>query len=205
MHYFRQAFAIITRYRIPYIILNAVFYGVVAAGMVYGALDRDTQQSLSTDLRQQAHVALPDVTTAYAASRILPSVALTFVLNFIAGSFLTIVLPSLVIPFSGLCLAAIRAVIWGIIFSPVAYSPPRFIAVLVLVILEGQGYILATLAAYIQGVTVLRPDPAQDSTWRQRYWTGLKRSLPIHLLIAAQLAIAAIYEALLIIVLLSSI
>jgi hypothetical protein len=203
MSYFRQAFALVARYRKAYLVLNAIFYGFIVAAMVYGVLDQPTQQEFAEDARHQAQVALPGVVAAYEHSRIVPAIALTFIVNFVGGSLLTIVLPSLVIPFSGLCLAAIRAVLWGLIFAPTAYPAPRFICLGLLLLLEGQGYVLAMLAAYIQGSTFLGRETATNLTLRQRYWAGVKRSLPLHFLIAAQLAIAAIYEVLLNLVLLS--
>jgi hypothetical protein len=69
-----------------------------------------------------------------------------------------------------------------------------------LIFLEGEGYVLAMFGAYVQGWTLLHPSEAGVQTRSQAYWLGLWRSLRMYWLVGAQLAIAAIYEALLVIV-----
>jgi hypothetical protein len=95
--------------------------------------------------------------------------------------------------------------LWGLIFSPTSWpasavSAIRGLLTLILLILEGQGYVLAMLAAYVQGVNLLKRHKHPDSSRWQRYWCAVQQSVPLYPLVAAQLAVAAIYESLLVIV-----
>ena len=63
-------------------------------------------------------------------------------------------------------------------------------------LLEGQAYILAMLAAFVQGKTFLFHRQSGLQTLGQGYLAGLKKSAPLYLLVIAVLALAAIYEAL---------
>ena len=73
---------------------------------------------------------------------------------------LCIALPSAIISFSGIVVGLVRAFVWGIIFSPQAW-PSNIVHVLrgiligMLLILEGQGYVLSLLAAYVPSATFL--------------------------------------------------
>jgi hypothetical protein len=61
-------------------------------------------------------------------------------------------------------------------------------------VLEGQAYILAMLAAAIQGRTFLWPRAAGLESRVKGYVEGLKRTGRLYLLILLTLGIAAIYE-----------
>src|SRR5262249_7616550 len=159
--------------------------------------DRGLQDSLNKELRQQVSEDLPAVTNAYSAGHFLVAVVLTFVINFVVGSFGTIAIPSLIIPYSGIVLAGIRAIVWGILFSPTAWpSTPASIArlglTMLLLFLEGQGYVLAMLAALVQGKYFLSRTLLPDATLGQRYWYSLQHGLQLYPLVALQLAIAAV-------------
>ena len=109
-----------------------------------------------------------------------------------------------VIPFSGLLVGAYRAVLWGLIFSPptLAVSSREMLAgflALILLILEGQGYVLAMLAAYVQGSAFLFPKSVGATSRKQGYGVGVKRSIRLYLLVVPVLAVAAVYEALVVI------
>jgi hypothetical protein len=62
-------------------------------------------------------------------------------------------------------------------------------------ILEGQAYILAILASYVQGVAFLRPQSVGVAGHRQGYFEGAKRTARLYVLVAIVLAVAAVYEA----------
>ena len=130
----------------------------------------------------------------------MSAMAKTFLINFFAGSLLVISLPSLIIPFSGLVTGATRAVTWGLVFSPIhaQLSPAKItvgVLIAILLFLEGQGYVLTMQAAYIQSRLFLCPAEAGKTGLAQGYLAGLKRSLSVYVLVAVVLAVAAIYEA----------
>jgi hypothetical protein len=184
--------------RRAYIVLNLVYYGLVLCGMIYVAFNRSLQQSL-LELVGSAFTQGPFsvVGSAYVGGQVLQAMVLTFVVNLFIGSIAVITLPSLVIPFSGLLTGAYRAILWGLLLSP---TTPVLRWVMVphslVLILEGQAYILAMLAAYVQGRAFLWPCSVGVTTHRQGYGLGVKRSVRIYLLVVLVLAVAAVYEAL---------
>jgi hypothetical protein len=183
--------------------LNLVYFGVMLSAMLFVAFHRQTQQALLSSVTS-AFKATP-ISEAYAGGHLASAILLTFAVNLIAGSLLSITLPSLVVPFAGICLGLVRASAWGLMFSP--QSAPGNATGWVsgaltglLVFLEGEGYVLAMFGSYVQGWTLLHPREAGADTRGKAYWLGARRSLRMYWLVAAQLAVAAIYEALLVIV-----
>ena len=65
----------------------------------------------------------------------------------------------------------------------------------ILLVLEGQGYVLAMLAAWVQGRAFLSPQSVGAADRGQGYLAGLKRALHLYVLVALVLAVAAVYEA----------
>jgi hypothetical protein len=61
-------------------------------------------------------------------------------------------------------------------------------------ILEGEGYILGALGAFIQGRALFRPSSVGASKPVQGYWYGIKEQFKLYLLIIPVLLIAAVYE-----------
>jgi len=185
----------------PYVILNLIYYGLVACGMAYAAFDRSIQQSLLEAVGNALTTGpLATVAEAYGTEQVAVAVGLTVGINLAVGSFASITLPSLIIPFSGLLVAGIRAVTWGLLFSPQTVSGVTSaeavtgVLFVVLVILEGQGYILAAMGAYLQGRAFLWPQRVGATGHRQGYWRGLQDAARIYLLVALVLLVAAVYE-----------
>jgi len=201
MNALRNALSVIRDFRRSYISLNLVYYGLILAGMLVALACPSLQESLLKAIGQAVRQGpLAPVAQAYREGHLLSAMTKTFLINFFAGSLLVISLPSLVIPFSGLVMGVVRAAMWGLIFSPIhAQLSPAKIAVGVLIaillFLEGQGYVLAMQAAYIQSRLFLHPAEAGKTGLAQGYLAGVKRSLPVYLLVAIVLAVAAVYEA----------
>jgi hypothetical protein len=197
---FGSALATLGRMRRAYVALNLAYYGLVAAAMAYGASDPSVQQLLlGTVLDAFQAGPLSSVLDAYSGGRVVAAVALTFTVNLFLGSLVSITLPSLVIPFSGLLVAALRAILWGLVFAPtsVPTSGGSIVAgllVALLLLLEGQGYVLAMLGAYAQGKAFLSPKQVGAAGHARGYWIGVQQALRIYLLVALVLIVAAIYE-----------
>jgi hypothetical protein len=197
----RSALDVIRDARRPYVILNVLYYGLVACAMAYTAFDRSLQQALMDAVGDAlAEGPLAPVWDAYSAGQALRAIALTFGINLAVASFLSITLPSLIVPFSGLLVAGLRALTWGVLFSPRVISglSPAELAVGALLVgllfLEGQGYVLAVLGAYLHGRAFLWPKSVGAAGYQQGYWRGLKEQGRIYLLVAVVLIIAALYE-----------
>ncbi|NIN66552.1 MAG: stage II sporulation protein M [Anaerolineae bacterium] len=199
MNSLRGAWGIITDHRRPYFVLNAAYYGLVVLGMTYVAVvDPALQEQLLSAVEGAfAEGPLAAVGGAYLGGNVIAAAVLTFVFNLSVGSLLTITLPSLIVPFSGLLLGAYRAALWGLILAPTntelaLVMIPHSLTLL----LEGQAYILAMLAVYVQGKAFLWPDSVGAANRSQGYVTGLKLSARLYLLVLFVLALAAVYEAL---------
>jgi hypothetical protein len=192
------------RARRPYRVLNGAYYGLIAATMVYSTLDRTLQEALGQLVLQALGGGpLKAVVEAFSAGQALLAIGLIFAINLLLATLVTITLPSLIVPFSGLLLLALRAVIWGILFAPQIEAPIEMLDVLtglgiaVLILLEGQGYVLGGLGAFVQGRALLWPSSVGAEGPGQGYWYGLKEQAKLYALIAAVLLVAAVYEVLL--------
>lgn len=192
----RGALAILAEYKKAYVYMNIAYYGLMIMAMAYSAYDTSLKQLLNEEVVGAfTQGPLSSLGDAYGGGQILMAIVLTFVVNLVIGSIIWITLPSMVIPFSGLLLGAFRAVIWGLLFSPVPferYLVPHWLTL----IIEGQAYVIAMLAAYIQGIGLLMPSRLGASSRRGGYLEGLRLTIRLYALVAALLVVAAVYEAL---------
>ena len=192
----KSAWELVQENRRAYIILNIVYYALVIVCMIYVAFNQELQQSLMDEVGAAFMTGpLAIVGQAYVNAQLLTAILATFFVNLLIGSFASVTLPSLVIPFSGILVGIYRAILWGLLLSPA--NPDLRLAMIphsLTLILEGQAYILAMLAAYIQGRAFLWPKSVGLESRAKGYLEGLKRTGKLYLLIILTLAIAAIYE-----------
>ncbi len=204
----RSALGILGESRRAYATLNLVYYGLVVCGMVFTALDRSAQRELQAAVGSAlTQGPLAGVASAYTTGQVLLAIAWTFVINLAVASFVSITLPSLIVPFSGMLIGLVRAVTWGLLFAPPTLAVGGREAAMglligVLLILEGQGYVLAMLAAWVQGRAFLSPQSVGAADRGQGFLVGIKRALHIYVLVALVLAVAAVYEAMIVIIVL---
>lgn len=192
----RSSLAVVGEHRRAYLVMNLAYYGLMGAAMAYAAFHPDLQRTLWTEVGKGFSTGpLEGLVGAYRGGQVLLAAGLTFAVNLVLGSLLSITLPSLIIPFSGLLVGAYRALLWGLLFSPTAVIGAGLVFHLPTIILEGQAYVLVMLAAFVQGMAFVRPKSVGAMTHRQGYWEGVKRSARIYLLVAIVLAVAALYEA----------
>ncbi len=184
-----------------YVFLNVAYYGLVICGMVATAADPSLNKTLTAAVGESlSEGPLAPVWDAYSSQRVLQAAALTIAVNLVVGSFATITLPSLIVPFSGLLMAVVRALLWGVLFSPRSVTGIGLVeavaglSIAVLVFLEGQGYVLAALGAYLHGVAFLFPRSAGADGHLHGYWRGVKTQARIYVLVLVVLLIAALYE-----------
>lgn len=201
---FKRSFGLLRTFIRPLLLVNLFYFGVVGAGMAYGSWDRDAHEAIASSITGQAPDALPAVFRAYREGHFAAAVALTFVVNLFVGSLFFITGPSLVVPFSGIVLGGVRAMIWGFIFAPSLSGVTgadllKGLLIGVLLLLEGEGYVLAMLASYVQGKSFLFPAISGAAGHWQGYKLGLNRALQLYVSVAFTLAVAALYEATLVI------
>ncbi len=198
MRVFKNAFSIIRQNWRAYLTINLAYYGVVIAGMIFVAVRPEIQKNLLELIRQAFHSGpLVPVAEAYQGRHVLQAIFWTFFVNLLAGSFLSITVPSLIVPFSGMAVGMFRAVMWGLLLSPVNPSlRGGMIPHSLTLLLEGQAYILAMLAAYALGKALLWPRSLGEQTHGRGYLLGLRQTALLYALITPLLAVAAVYESL---------
>lgn len=176
--------------------INFIFYGTLILGMfavylkpslhtfILDAIERELQ---STSIGRY-------VARMYDEGHLYRAAASTFAVNVLVGSLLTITLPSLILPYSGLGLILFRAFVWGCFIAPpekeaMIEAIPHFITL----IIEGQAYIVAALPVLLHG----RQAKMLTQTGGVKAWlrAGLhlhSRALP---LVSVILFFAGIWEA----------
>ena len=193
-----RAWAVVRKHWTAYIYLNILYYGLVILAMAYvtfvnPALQEELLKSVGQSFAQGP---LAGVAGAYLGGKVVSAMLLTFVVNLFLGSVIEITLPGLMIPFSGLAMGVFRAIMWGLLLSP---SNPSLAGAMIphslVLLLEGQGYVLALLGVYIHGRAILRPGEFGAKDRLHGYLAGLRATGWIYVLVALVLAAAAIYEA----------
>ncbi|CAL9595493.1 hypothetical protein SUDANB121_05343 [Nocardiopsis dassonvillei] len=193
MRLLRTPFRIIRENLRAYLAMNALVYGALLLGVGAGLL--------LPDLYAAQHAALEEAGTADLVEPLLATPWLfglaIFVNNVLRASLLVIVLPSMVVPFSGIALFAYSTFTVGVIIAPVDGETARtLVPHSVTLLVEFQAYVLVMLGAYILGLGWLRPRTIGADTRRQGYVRGLRRTGWLSLPALALLAVGAVYEAL---------
>ena len=192
MIWLQKPLAIIKEHKKAFVACNLGFYGAVALGMLVAAFYPQLQEQYVKSVEEQFKgTAASD---AYGNGKLIQAIVLTFLINLGIGTFLSVTLPSLIIPFAGILMALFRAVLWGFLFSPIRPDAVRLLPHWLTIVIEGQAYILAAFAAYVHGRAFL---------WPKRYglksrWAGYKSGLIdtawLYVLIIITLIVGAIYE-----------
>ncbi|MGD8506787.1 MAG: stage II sporulation protein M [Candidatus Bathyarchaeota archaeon] len=123
-----------------------------------------------------------------------------FLFNLVLSSFLLVTLTGLL--FFGLPLAFLlyRALLWGALINMLPTS--LLFAALLTLILEGEGYVLASLAGFNLGLSWLKPKWVYEGEGLSRLESvkkALRDSLRVYVLVAVLLLCAAVVETLTII------
>jgi hypothetical protein len=131
---------------------------------------------------------------AYMSKSIPLAAVATFVINFFLGSLACITIPSIIIPGVGILVAILRASMWGLLLAPnfdvlMGTMLPHSFTLL----LEGEAYIVAAFFAFLVMVYLFRK--AEGPGLLRRYSRALLMNVRGNLLVAAVLVVAAIYEA----------
>jgi hypothetical protein len=181
--------------------VNLVYFGTIALGMlvvlVYPAMQQSLWQSVGQAFSPTS--TLGPLVQAYMEGRLLIAILLTFVVNLVLGSLAVLSLPSLVIPFAGMLMGMVRAWLWGVLFSPFGGEmQPGLLPHALTLLLEGEAYVVAMLGVWLWWWPVLRTPGRRWQLWRE----GLVLQRRIYSVVVVLLVIAAIYEALEVIVLL---
>lgn len=175
-----------------YLLLNLLAYGTFVIGFVVGLLFPDLVAGRAQALEDDGTA---DLVTSLISSPWLFALMILAVNTLRLGA-LTIVLPSIVVPFLGLATFAVWSVTTGVTLVPA--TPETWVALIphsLTLVIELQAYILLLLGSFLLGKYWLRPQTIGAKNRRQGYLRGLQSigwlSIPTMIL----LIIGAIYEA----------
>ena len=119
-----------------------------------------------------------------------------FANNALRAGLLSIVLPSLLVPFLGIAAIAVQAFTTGMLLAPIdSDAATLLIPHSLTLIIEFQAYILFALGAFVLGRAWIRPSSVGATSRRSAYVTGLRRLATLAILALALLVIGALYEA----------
>lgn len=155
-----------------YVLLNVLAYGLVAMGMVIGMLLPELSVSRAQALETDGTA---DLVRAVASSPWLFA-ALILAVNVFQLSTLTIVLPSLIVPFGGILAFSIWAVVTGVTLVPA--DGPGWVAMIphsLTLVIELQAYVLVLLGVFLLGRHWIRPATIGEATRRRGYVRGLQQ------------------------------
>ena len=189
---FRRPFDIIRANVRAYLILNALLYGLLLVGFGAGLIFPELSAARGAALEDNGTAEL--VRSLFNNPWLFSLVILG--VNAITVGVLSILLPSMIVPFAGIVVMAYRAFILGATLVPteerlwVALIPHSLTAVI-----EFQAYVVLALGAFILGRSWLRPESVGAPSRRQGYLRGLKQVGWLALLALALLVVGAVYEA----------
>jgi hypothetical protein len=192
MQLFRKPLQIIRANFRAYLIINAILYGIclVAFGLalIFPELTAGRVASLEADGTLGRILSL--MSNAWMLALVILGV------NALSVGALSILLPSLIVPFAGIAVFAYRAFTIGLILAPADKS--GWVALIphsLTWLIEFQAYVLLSLAAYVLGRAWLRPQTIGAHNRRQAYVQGLRVVGWLSLPSLALLIVGAIYEA----------
>lgn len=188
----RRPFRIIRENLRAYLIINAAAYGLAGVGFVLGIVFPELNTARATALEADGTGELVRWLV-----NVPPLFALMILgINVFRLSLLTIVLPSLAVPFAGLAFFGYWAVQTGITLAPT--SSERWVALIphsLTFVIELQAYILLLLGAYLLGKYWLFPRTVGAKNRREGYLRGLQRIGLLALPAIVLLVVGAIWEA----------
>lgn len=188
----RRPFRIIRENKRAYLIINVAAYGLALVGFMVGLVFPDLNAAQAAGLEEDGTGELVRWLV-----NIPPLFALTILgVNVFRLSLLTIVLPSLIVPFAGLAFFGYWAVETGITLAPA--SAQGWVALIphsLTFVIELQAYILLLLGAYLLGKYWPFPRTIGAKNRRQGYLRGLQRIGLLALPALALLIVGAVWEA----------
>ena len=193
----RLPLAEIRKYKHLFVAMHLVYFGAVVVFMLASYAVPELQScflvGVSSQLTEGSGI-LGIAGEAYASKNMLRAAVTTFAINFPFGSLLCITLPSIIIPGAGVLVAGLRAALWGLILAPSfsalsAMMVPHSLTLL----LEGHAYVIAAFFGVLVLVYLFRK--AEGPSAGIRYGRALLMNVRGNLLVAIVLAVAAVYEA----------
>ena len=193
----RLPLAEIRKYKYLFIAMNLIYFGTVLLFMLVSYVIPEVQSCFLVGVASQITEGsgpLAIAGKAYASKNILLAAVTTFAINFPFGSLVLITLPSIIVPGAGVLVAGLRSALWGFILAP-SFSALSGMMVphSVTLLLEGHGYVIASFFGILVLVYLCRK--SEGPNVGVRYGRALLMNVRGNLLVIIVLAVAAIYEA----------
>ncbi len=193
----RLPLAEIRKYKYLFIAMNLIYFGTVVLFMLVSYAVPELQScflvGVSSQLTEGSGI-LGIAGEAYASGNILRAAVTTFAINFPIGSLLCITIPSIIIPGSGVLVAGLRSMLWGVIIAPgFTGLLPVMVPHSVTLLLEGHAYVIAAFFGVLVLVYLCRK--SEGPSVGIRYGRALLMNVRGNLLVIIVLAVAAVYEA----------
>ena len=174
-----------------YLIINAIVYGLVIAGMVSAMIFPNLGATQLAMLENSGTLGLV---------RSLLNTPWLFALTILGVNVMTgallIVFPSLIVPFAGIPIFAYKTFTLGLAMAPTTKSTAvALIPHSLTALIEFQAYALLMLGAYILGQSWVRPATIGAQNHRQGYMLGLKKLGWLSLSTLPLFIVGAIWEA----------
>ncbi|MHC4641427.1 MAG: hypothetical protein ACYS32_07260 [Planctomycetota bacterium] len=193
----RLPLAEIRKYKYLFIAMNLIYFGTVLLFTLLAYAVPEFQVCLLSGITSQitdGSGPLAIAGEAYASKNILRAAVTTFAINFPLGSLAVITLPSIIVPGSGVLIAGLRASLWGLLLAPTFDALSRMMVPhSVTLLLEGHGYIIAAFFGVLVLVYLFRK--SEGPNVGIRYVRALMMNVRGNLLVIIVLAVAAVYEA----------
>ena len=193
----RLPLAEIRKYKRLFLTMHLIYFGLALLFMLVAYHLPELQVCLLAGVKSQVvdgSGPLAVAGKAYLSKNILRAAVTTFAINFTLGSLAVITLPSVIVPGVGVLAAAFRALLWGLLLAPsFAILSRAMLPHSITLLLEGEAYVIAAFFGLLILVYLFRkaegPGPAR------RYGRAQLMNIRGNLLVAIILAIAALYEA----------
>ena len=179
---FKELINIIQENWKPYLWTSVFIYGAFAAGIIiawlFPKLNLDFHHLIQGELRSGS---LSNINDYYYLHRnVTMAIILTFWHNLVNATFISLSLPSLVIPFWGYLTGFIEVVFLGITIGPARILD---LSAILLVMIEFQGYIIAIFGTYLLATRFINPKKYNIYSRKKGYVVGLKMLAKLYVLI----------------------
>ena len=193
----RMPLVAIRKYKHLFLTIHLIYFGTVVLFMLIAYHLPELQACLLAGVKSQVEDGsgpLGVAGKAYMSKNILRAAVTTLAINFTFGSLAAITLPSVIVPGVGVLVAGVRALLWGLLLAPSfhALSAPMLPHSFT-ILLEGEAYVIAAFFGLLILIYLFRK--SEGPGLASRYGKALLLNVTANLLVAIVLAIAAIYEA----------
>jgi hypothetical protein len=180
---------------------NAMYFCVVAIGAAIALISPDFHLSMVQYIGSETIAGPLAKNPPHGIAEAAAGVAYSFLSTFFVNTLAMITLPSIVIPIWAPIVGSARFFIWGVAYTtPLAgvLTPANLLPQYLAMLLEGEAYVVAIFACIRQLAMAMEPSGQGLRRALIEYVKAVFDNLKLLLVVALLLAVAALYEALLV-------